>query len=381
MKTFKTIYKYSTKGKAQQWTIVADRDEFYTISGQVGGKLTTSKPTTCTGKNIGKSNETTPEQQALAEAAAKHQKKLDEGYSLKISKKAKFFAPMLAECYKDKDTGEKNTWIDELVWNSPTRKFIQPKLDGLRGINTNNTLNSRNGKPFVTCPHLLIDGDVILDGELYNHEFKADFNAIVSMIKQPKASAEDLAHAKKWAQMWVYDMPSHPGTFFERYKALRKWFEERALSTGLNGLVLVPTFEVFNEEDFLEKAKEFRDIGYEGAILRLDELYENKRTKSLLKYKDFIDEEFEILGYEEGKGGRKGTIGKFILKHDKDPKRTFKSNVKGDLEYLKQVWNKRDTYIGKSATVEYFNRTPAKEGKGDVPRHGYVIKIDRESYE
>ena len=235
---------------------------------------------------------------------------------------------------------------------------------------------SREGKPFVTCAHLL-QNEFILDGELYNHKYKDDFNAIVSMIKRENPSADDIAHAKKYAEMWVYDMPSHPGTFSERYTALMGALDK----LGNPNLVLVPTYEIFSESELEEYHKDFRSQGYEGTILRMDAKYENKRTKNLIKYKDWIDEEFEIVGYEEGEGGRAGTIGKFILKHDVDPNQTFSCNVKGDFEYLEKIWMNRECYIGKSATVQYANRTPKKKNGGNVPRHGYVIKIDRESYE
>lgn len=376
-KNLPVLYKHTSKKQIQQWQICVNGNTFYTKEGIKDGKITISKPTLCTGKNIGKKNETSPIEQALVEAQAKHQKKLDKGYAEVLGEGTKFFEPMLAEDYLNKETGEPNDWIDEIVWDSGVKIFVQPKLDGLRAINQKNTLESRGGKPFVTCPHLY-QNEVILDGELYNHSLKNDFNGIVSIIKQSKATEEDLAKAKSLAQMWVYDMPSHPGTFAHRIAALKEWVGRK----NHPGIELVPTYMIENEEDLLYYHKLFKSEGYEGTIIRLDKPYENKRTTSLLKYKDFIDEEFEILGYEEGKGGRIGTIGKFILKHDKDPKKTFKCNVKGKFPYLRKVWENRDYYIGKQATVQYFNRTPLQEdGKGDVPRFGYCIKLDRQFYE
>ena len=376
-KSWPILYKYTSKGQIQQWQIFVSDNTFYTEEGIKDGKLTKSLPTGCLSKNVGKVNQTSGHEQAMKEAQSKFQKKLDKGYSEKLGEGIVYYEPMLAEDYYNKETGEPNDWVEELVWKSKVRKFVQPKLDGLRAINQKNTLESRGGKPFVTCPHLYQD-EVILDGELYNHMFKDDFNAIVSMIKQSKPTEGDIAHARSLAQMWVYDLPSHPGTFWKRFEALTEWVGKRDESW----FELVPTYEIETKEDLKNYHKRFKDEGYEGTILRLDLPYENKRTTSLLKVKDFIDEEFEIVGYEEGKGGRIGTIGKFILKHDKDPKKTFKSNVKGKFPYLKQVWKDRETYIGKLATVQYFNRTPLQSnGKGDVPRFGYVIKLDRHGYE
>jgi hypothetical protein len=371
------IYKFTSKGQVQQWQIFWENGEFWTEEGIKGGKLTKSTPTKCEPKNVGRANATTAAEQAEKEARAKHQKKLDKGYAEVLGEGRTYFKPMLAEDYKDKETGEKYPYIDKLVWQSPVRKFVQPKLDGIRSINEEGTLASREGNPFVTCPHLL-QKMCSLDGELYNHKFKKDFNAIVSLIKREKPTEEDIAMAKKYAQMWVYDLPSHKGNFGERNKALK----EVVKKLDNPAIVYVPTYEITTEAELQAYHKEFKKQGFEGTILRLDKPYENKRTTSLLKYKDFIDEEFEILGYEEGKGGRTGTIGKFILKNNKkEGDDTFKSNVKGSFSYLRNVWVNRECYVGKLATVQYFNRTPLKGEKGNVPRFGYVIKLDRQSYE
>lgn len=368
MSNFPILYKYSSKKQIQQWQVIVNGDSFYTQEGIKGGKITQSLPTYCKGKNTGKKNATTNETQAIAEAKAKHQKKLDAGYAEILGEGKEFFKPMLAFPYEDYPL------TDEDYENGV---FIQPKLDGLRSANENNSIMSRNGKPFLACPHLYQD-KFILDGELYNHELKDDFNKIVSLCKKAKPSEEELIESAGKVQMWVYDFPSHKGVFSARYAALKN-----ALSQlGKPNLVLVPTYKVNSIEEIHEWHAKFLEEGYEGTIIRRNNAsYENKRSKQLLKFKDFKDEEFKIIGAIEGVGGRTGTIGKFILQHDKVADQTFESNVKGGHDYLRQIWQERDSYIGKTATVKYFNRTPKKEDGGDVPRFPYIIKIDRESYE
>lgn len=361
-----TLYKYAQTGAVQEWTIFTESNKFFTVSGQQGGKLTTSAPTVCKGKNIGRSNETTPEQQAEAEARAKWQKKVDEGYNEVLSSESKFFEPMLAHDAK------KCKLLD-----FKKRTFVQPKLDGLRADNHGGKITSRNGKPYVSTPHLEFQSDFLrLDGELYNHELKEDFNKIVSLCKKQKPTKEELEESKEKVQYWVYDFPSCPGVFSKRYNVLEEWFRSNPDVTTDRGFVLVETFEVFSMADIEKYHEYFIEQGYEGTIVRIDLAdYENKRSWQLLKYKDFIDEEFEICGYEEGEGGRAGTIGKFYIKHE-DGIRTFKSNVKGDFDYLRQVWKDREMYIGKQATIKYFRRTP-----DGIPRFPYVIKLNREEYE
>lgn len=355
------LFKYTNKGQVQQWQIIAEKDHFWTEEGIQNGTITTSLPTYCKSKNVGRANETTPEQQALAEAQAKWQKKVDGGYDEVLSSKKKFFEPMLAfEIAK----------YEKLLFTVPT--FIQPKLDGLRAVNANNTLMSRNGKPYLACPHLY-QNEVTLDGELYNHAYRDNFNKIVSLCKKQNPTPEELQESKEDVMMWVYDFPDHKGKFSDRLVALKKWFGKNSNPS----FVLVPTYQIKNVKEMESYHEKFLSMGFEGSIIRLDlGDYENKRSKQLLKKKDFVDEEFKIIGAEEGEGGRTGTIGFFIMQHDKNPDKTFKSNVKGDFDFLKQVWKDRNNYIGTRATVKYFNRTP-----DDVPRFPYIIKLNRDEYE
>jgi DNA ligase-1 len=361
MKKFPILYKYTSKGQVQQWQIIVDGDSFYTIEGIKNGKLTQSLPTYCIGKNVGKKNETSAEEQAEKQAAAKHKKKMDSSYNEVLTDQSNYFEPMLAEKFEDRK---------DLLFT--VRTFIQPKLDGLRCDNEGGFLTSRNGKPFVSCPHL-VQKDTRLDGELYNHLFKNDFNKIVSLCRKTKPTKEDIKDASNMVEFWAYDFPDHEGVFSERYKSLTAWIK---LNPNKK-IKLVPTYEVFSLEDIEEYHAKFMDEGYEGSIIRLDlGNYENKRSKQLLKYKDWIDSEFEIVGYEEGEGGRTGTIGKFVVKHDKIAGKTFSSNVLGNHEYLRKVWKERDSYIGKTCTIKHGKRTP-----DDIPRWPYVTKIAREDYE
>lgn len=364
MKKYPILYKYTSKKQVQQWQVIVKDDHFYTEEGIKDGVITKSKPTYCKPKNVGKANESTAKEQAIKEAEAKIKKKIDSGYNEVLSEDKKFFEPMLAAKLEDHK---------DLLFTVKT--FIQPKLDGLRCINQNNTLKSRNGKDYLACPHLY-QGFTTLDGELYNHSLKDDFNKIVSLCKKQKPTKEDLEESEKIVQMWVYDFPNHPGVFSERLVELQRKLHH-TINDPLSSIQIVPTYEVKSLEEIEKYHEQFLEQGFEGSIIRLDlGSYENKRSKQLLKKKDWIDEEFKILEAVEGEGNRAGTIGKFILDLNDGTGRTFESNVKGDFDYLREVWKDRKKYIGKSATVKYFNRTPANK-----PRFPYIIKISREDYE
>jgi DNA ligase-1 len=137
---------------------------------------------------------------------------------------------------------------------------------------------------------------------------------------------------------------------------------------------MVETHVVNDEDEVTEWYENYVERGYEGQMLRTDGVYENKRSKNLLKHKSFIDEEYTIIDICEGEGNRAGTAGYFVFQ-TKDGKR-FKSNVKGTWEETAEMLKNKKQLIGKEATVKYFNLTP-----DGIPRFPYVISIDRNSYE
>jgi len=348
-----TLYKYSSKGQAQQWEIVVIGDSYHTIEGIVGGKLTTSDPTVCVGKNLGKANETTPEQQAIAEAAARWQKKLDKGYNQELTHDKKFFEPMLAHEYSQ---------YKDLLFTVPT--YAQPKLDGIRAVKKNK-LDSRNGKPIVSCPHLEGDGPT-LDGELYNHELKADFNKIVSLVRKTKPEKEDLKESEGIVQYWVYDYPDHVGVFSARYLALQAELAKDKYSPSK--FVTVPTYPINSIEELHDIHARFIGDGYEGTIIRLDlGEYENKRSKQLLKYKDFMDAEFRIVDVTPGLGNRSKCAGRLVC--ELEDGRTFGCSMTGNLAFMRKVLEDREIVIGKQVTVKFFQMTPDGVPRFPVLKH------------
>jgi DNA ligase-1 len=360
-----TIYKKTKTGATQEWTIEVSDNRYRTHSGQVGGQITTNAWTVVYGKNTGKANGTTDNEQALKEAIAKRTKKLESGYfeSIHNINEKQYFEPMLAakwEDYKDKVT-------------YPI--YSQPKLDGIRCIVTKDGMFSRNGKPILSAPHIkeslqsIFDEnpDLILDGELYADKFANDFNKIVSLVKKTKPTDEDLAESKKNIDYHIYDLPSIDDVFRIRYRELC------ALRLPKCCLRVV-THTVRNEDELMAAYGQYVTAGYEGQMLRLDSKYENKRSKSLLKHKSFIDEEFTIKDICEGEGNRTGTAGYMVFETaDGKP---FKSNVKGTWEETAEMLKSKKELIGKQATIKYFNLTP-----DGIPRFPFVINIDRNSYE
>ena len=335
---FPKLFKYTTKGQTQSWQIFTSGNLYWTEEGI--NTLTKSEPTVCTGKNIGRSNETTAVQQAILEATSKHQKKLDKGYNEVLTKDKKFFEPMLAFELKQ---------YEKLLFTVPT--FVQPKLDGVRCILNAGELTTRAGKPIVSCPHLAKEY-YLLDGELYNHELKEDFNKIISLVRKTKPTKEDIEESKQMIQYWIYDYPFHNNDVFsKRYKILQSMFPMFP-----SNFKLVPAYPVYSREDIEKYHIQFLEQGYEGTMIRTDlGGYENKRSKQLLKYKNFQDAEFLILDVTPGLGNRSECAGRLVCQiGDK----TFGCSMTGTVEFMKEVLDNKSQVIGKYATVKYFEMTP-----------------------
>ena len=97
--------------------------------------------------------------------------------------------------------------------------------------------------------------------------------------------------------------------------------------------------------------------GYEGSIVRTNDVYKCGRSWSLRKFKDFSDAEATIVDWVEGKGKRKGTIGKFVAVDDEGNE--FGMPVMDKFEYLQDNFEEMQTWMGKRATFTYFERTKA----------------------
>ena len=384
-----TLYKRTTTGATQSWEIEVEENKFRTISGQLDGKKITNNWTTCDGKNVGKKNATTGAEQALKEAEAKHQKKLEKGYHLSVENisKKRFYEPMLAQDFKNKN---RNATVMNFLNGSATAPaiFSQPKLDGIRCIAMREGLFTRSGKKITAVPHIheALEPffekypNATLDGELYNHAYKDDFNKIIHLVRKQNLTEEHLTESKEMIQYWIYDAPvigkdnpfrkggcyTEKDYFSDRTSILDAQFDNLGLEK--HPLVIVATTEIHGREQLDRCYEDYIEAGYEGQMVRIDGPYENKRSPKLLKRKEFMDEEYTILGYEEGKGNRTGTIKHFKLKNKEG--REFSSNVKGTFEYLTKLLKTADTLIGKEATIKYFNLTP-----DGVPRFPYVIAI------
>lgn len=344
-----TLYKLDSKGRTRIWRMEQDGPRFRTISGLLDGKQVTTDWTVAEPKNEGRANSTTAEQQAALEIEAQYKLKLRKDYheSIENIAESKFFKPMLARDYP-----KRKHMID---WAAGV--YVQPKLDGIRCIATQNGLWSRTGKPIESVPHLAdalapvfeSNPDLVLDGELYNHKLRDNFNDIVSMVRKHKPSAVELTRAAEMVEYHVYDAPSIDGSFDARLAGITEL-------AGIDGIVLVETDIVYSEGEADELYGQYIEQGYEGGIVRLPGPYEQKRSSLLLKRKDFDDAEFEITRIESGLGDWSGAAKRVFFKLEDG--RECGAGFAGTREYARHVLEHADSYVGKTVTVQFFTRTP-----------------------
>ena len=363
--TYPSIYKLNSSGKTLIWRLERDVDKYRTISGQEDGKQTTSKWTITRPKNVGKTNATTAAEQAHKECLAKYDKKLSREY-----KKTKqqlghlsYVKPMLAQKFEDR--------IPTLAMYKDDEIIIQPKLDGVRCICTKDGMFTRQGKLIPGAPHIMEAlkvtfkefPDVVLDGELYNHELRDNFNEIISLVRKEKDDEDRRAKSKNLIQYHVYDYVSKD-SYKDRYLRLF-----RLLPVSFDCIKILGCHTVNSEEELMTSYNNFIEKGYEGAMVRINNFgYEHKRSKSLLKLKKFIDEEFKIVELLEGEGNNSGMVGKVKLL-TKDGKQ-FGANMTGSWEECVKLFKIKDQYINGEATIKYFELTP-----DGIPRFPVVVKL------
>jgi DNA ligase-1 len=348
------LFKISSTGAQQEWEISTEENTIVSRWGKVGGKIQETQDVIKEGKNQGRSNETTAKQQAESEATSQWEKKLKSGYvkSLDSAEAGEVddvieggILPMLAKRFDEQG--------DKVVYPA----YAQPKFDGHRCIAVVDkkgscTLWSRTRKPITGLPHIISAiehsgaRDIVLDGELYNHDYKSNFEELTSFI--PKEGHEVV-------QYHIYDIADNTLTFAQRLKEIYKL----SLYTPL---LAVQTQKVDDEDELLIMFEVFLQQGYEGAMVRnMGGLYVNKRSTDLLKIKEFQDDEFEIVDVEEGRGKLAGKA-IFVCANKQGTK--FKAKMKGDQDELAKFWKNPSLAIGRMLTVQYQGLT----GKNGVPR-------------
>lgn len=329
----------------------------YTEYGQINGKITITEPTIITeGKNIGRSNETSIFTQSLIHMRNLYLKKIKTGYSLKLSNiTTENIFPMALQVY---DKNKKHI-------NYPC--YIQPKLDGIRLIgkieNSEVKLMSRRLNEFIGFDFikdeikLLLENEpnIILDGELYNHDLS------LQQISGIVRNEDDSYSEKLKLKFYIFDcvdLEHNSLTFSDRYEKLKELFRHKTF----NYLILTDTIKIHNEKISDKYYKEYIENGFEGIVYKnLDAKYEYSSYKEIrsyqfLKRKKGYDAEYPIIGFERGIHGKDADAIIFIMSTDDG--HTFKSVPNDTLINRKKMYklaleNFDNLYKNKLATIKF----------------------------
>lgn len=356
----KTLYGVDTKGGAKVWQISVEEgaDGFLIRHGKYGGKLQ-EKFTNTVGKNIGKANETTNTQQAVLEAESRIRKQIDKGYNEQLEFAGQQENPMLAHDYRKQ--GHRIDYTHEFG------VFVQPKLDGVRClislVGDDITFKSRGGKEYKVPDHLKEEltpiftkhESLVLDGELYIHGmFLQD---IISCVKKENNNTSKL-------ELHIFDIASLDN---------QGWCKRRehlnTLFASFPDMKVVKQVKDYSVADF-ETVKAYHDTfvadGYEGVMVRqgFGEYQYNHRSPWLQKYKEFLDEEFEIVDVKKDNDGLGVPVCKLA------DGRTFDPTYKASHQDRKKLLQDKDKVIGKMATVKFQAYT-----KDNVPQFPVTLSI------
>lgn len=344
-KTFPPLFAKASTGKTKVWQIrvesAADGAKIITSHGYADQEeLQIAEVKVTEGKNIGKANETTPFEQACSQAESKWNKKRDKKYVEDSSGESDIVLPMLAHTF----TKRKH----DIEWPALT----QPKLNGVRCLakkisEKKISYSSREGKSFSTLEHLtpdllkIMEVGQILDGEIFTREMT--FQQIISAVKRLQPDSEKL-------QLWVYDIVEPETPFSVRRMIYHKMVE----SANSDKLVSVLCQEAQDEKEVMQLHDHHAFNGFEGIMIRnTTGVYKDThRSKDLQKHKDFIDEEFEIIGYHDGDGKDEGAVTWICVTKDGEE---FDCTPNGTYDERRQWWKDRKKYIGKMITVRYQN--------------------------
>ena len=322
-------------------------------------------------KNIGKANETSLEQQAIKEMVSLAKEKIDSGYKLVIKsnieefKELDFYSPQ--KCYFPMLANKYNTKLIK----PNTIINIQPKIDGCRCIayykDNQVILKTRKGKDYIDLFEIKAEleeffeknPDRILDGEIYYHSW--DFQRIVSACKARNQDTQILEYH-------IFDCIMDID-FKERIKFLdnqiSKEYSER--------VKLVNTYFDCNKQEIEMYLQKYLEQGYEGLMIRLDDCkyIQDKRSNQLLKYKQFQDEEFEIVGYAKELLSNQEYGVVYIVKTDSG--NLFNVRPKGDMQSRIDALKNIENDIGKMLTVRFQEKT-----QDFIPRFpvGIGIKLE-----
>ena len=252
--------------------------------------------------------------------------------------------------------------------------LVSRKLDGVRCIirkeGTSVKAYSRQGNEFTTLQKVIdevstIEGDFIFDGEicLMDKNGNEDFQGVMKQIKRKDHTIENPKYVI-FDCLTLDEFDTKKGIAFLTTRINRMAVRDLSEYKTLD---VLPQSKVNNEEELAGWIAEADKNGFEGVMLRKNDRYEGKRTKSLLKCKKFFDAEYVVESCDfkdhrvirDGKEVVMPMLAQVYISH-KGNEVAVGSGFSQE-ERIKYEANPRDL-IGKTITVQYFEETNNQNG-------------------
>lgn len=397
METIK-LYKRNNKGEPYGWELTADSPNYITIKYGILGKKYTSDTILISKFNV-KTEVKSRINQKRKEGYLEYDEVRDDTCSFPVEEWSnEEFIRYLDTYLPTNKTNTNNNNILPMLAKLYTINcfkysdvFIgQWKINGLRCCITFNNdgdmfhpytvrIQSREGEVWNGLTDLkdylveVIDTDVInylinyniaLDGEIYLPGYKV--NMINHFVKDPTCPEHKLL------QFWCYDIAidsmiqsKRIDFMFNKFKSHIIRFNDR--NEHLNNkekFLILPYYDVTNDETALKYRNEFIDKGFEGLIMRnpnAEYNYGNRSVKVMLKYKDHTDGKFEVIDIYPEK-----TRDLPIIRCRNDiNNETFETRLSIPQYSQKEVLYNKEQYIGRYVFISYGERS----GVNRVPYH------------
>lgn len=378
------LFARDTMGRIKSWKVTVESDGYTVEYGLLNSANMQEKFTPTVGKNIGKANETSAFDQAISEAKSKWNSHWDKGYRPSVIESdnapkrpqgcqdfRKAGHNMVFPCSAQRKlngvrayfTAQRTQQVmDEILWEIKawTRNLKEWKIPPL--------IKEQLFLLIVECPYL----PECFDGEFYRHGWH--LQDIVSHAKRHHNEDKEQTYRKTVDELvlHIFDLP-HPtrsaGERMWQLSKLKKWVEERQERFP----------NIYIEDDFIVKDREQMKVlhdevtaeGYEGLVLRdpNGKYTYGSKVRNMMKYKEFIDEEFKIVDTLVDKDG----YGLFWCEIEvvKGITKRFKVEPIGPKEDRLDIVENPQNYIGKMLTVKFFEYT--KHGIPEFPK-GLVVR-------
>jgi len=345
MSTKTTLYKLDSNNKVREWTCWTEEDPT-----NRGKFLVIIRHGLMIGSQVFEKQLLDTEEQAKTEASRRIRKQKErKGYTDYVPTERPL-KPMLAQTYQDH------------VGKMPETVIFQPKLDGYRCLGAKARMETRTSVPLPAFPHIqhalsFLPEDVILDGELYNH------NSRFQQIMKSKTGMHSLDSFM--IEYHVFDCVEPALSFSDRRVSLAETVLDLMAKYEQTPFYVrgqVIPFPIMPVKTFAGKLSEtenyynkFINEKYEGVMLRDPSAkYElDHRSYGLLKYKKRDSDYFKIIDVIPGK--RRKDEGVLVCKTAKGI--SFNCTFAATAAQKSMIINKPELVIGRFIRVEYLGWT------------------------